>query len=132
MDRKPTIPLYVGLFAVAYLLLVFILGYAITWLQIETSAWVNHFIILAATAVTTFWFTLRENRHFTKSERIELVVGSIVADITIQVCSVLIFVINLDLTGKWLGLLLIFVGHALLIVLGYSISKKIPLAANAT
>jgi len=131
MDRKPTIPLYVVLFAVVYLLLVFVLGYAITWLQIETSGWVNHFIILAATATTTFWFTRREKRNFTKSERVEIVVGSILADITIQVCSALLFIMDLNLNNKWLGILSILAGHALLIVIGYSLSKKIPLAANA-
>jgi hypothetical protein len=131
MDNKPTIPLYVGLFAGSYLLLSFIIGYAITWLRMESSARVNDFIIFLAAAITTFWFTRKEKRHFTKSELTETIIGSVAAGITIEVCLPLIILRNIDFSNKWLGLFLILGGHSLLTVLSYLISKKIPLPANA-
>jgi ABC-type Co2+ transport system permease subunit len=131
MDRKPTIPLYVGLFTAAYILLAFVVGYVITWFQVESSARTNDFIIAVAACITTYWFTRRENRHFSKPERIEIIFGSIAADITIQVSLALLLTSNIDLSNKWFGFLLILAGHAILIVLIYSILRKLPLSTKA-
>jgi len=45
MERKPTIPMYVGLFTLAYMILVILIGFAITWLQVDTFTRVNEFVI---------------------------------------------------------------------------------------
>lgn len=131
MDRTPKITLYVGLFTAAYILLAFIASYSLTWLQLEPSPIANVFIIVSAVYITTFWFTRRENRHFTKQERVKATIGSIAADITIQVCSVLLGAPNQDLSHKWVGFLLIFTGHALLLVFSYSLLNHLPLTSKA-
>jgi uncharacterized membrane protein len=131
MDRKPTIPLYVGLFALAYIFLAILLGYVITWFQVESSPRTNDFVIAIAACITTYWFTRRQNRHFTKQERIEIILGSIATDITIQVSTALLFTSDLDLSNKWVLFLLILASHAMLIVLSYSLLKKLPLPNKA-
>jgi hypothetical protein len=130
MDRKPTIPLYVGLFTLAYIILVILIGYAIVWLQIDSFTRVNEFVIVAAACITTYWFTRRQSRHFTKQEHFEIVFGSVAADITIQITTPLMFSSNFDLSKKWLLYSLILVGHALLIVISYSLLQKIPYQAK--
>jgi ABC-type Co2+ transport system permease subunit len=131
MDRKPTIPLYVGLFALAYILLAILIGYVITWFRVESSPRVNEFVIAVAACITTYWFTRRENRHFTKQERFEIIFGSITADITIQVSIAFLITSNLDFSNKWVLFLLILASHAMLIVLSYSLLKKMPLPNKA-
>lgn len=131
MNRKPTIPLYVGLFALAYIVLAILVGYVITWFRVESSPRLNDFVIAIAAFITTYWFTRRENRHFTKEERLEIILGSIAADITVQLSTALLVTSNLDLSNKWTLFLLILASHAMLIVLSYSLLKKIPLPNRA-
>jgi len=129
MDRKPTIPLYVSLFAGLYILLAFVVGYTINWFRVEPSTRVNDFIIVMAACITTYWFTRREKRHFTNQERFEIIFGSIATDITIQIASALLFTSNFDLANTWSGLLAILLGHAMLIALIHSLLQKvIPLS----
>lgn len=122
-DRSPKVSLYVALFAVLYLIILVIVGYATLLLQIETGTTPNFVALFISSSLTSYWFFYRAKRRFYKSEYIEITLGSIAVDITIQICSILIFAAKIDLSKIWSGLLLIFLGHAAILAMSYSFWK---------
>jgi hypothetical protein len=131
-DRKPTIPLYVGLFALLYVASLFVIGYTIIFLRIETGTLPNIIALIASSSITSYCFSYRLKRRFSKSECFEIVLGSIATDITVQVSTVLLIADKLDFSDKWIGYLSISITHAAILAMSYSLWKikqsKLPAA----
>jgi len=122
-DGKPTISLYVGLFALQYLVSLLVIGYTIIFLRVETGTLPNIIALIASSSITSYWFSHRLKRRFSKSEYFEMVIGSIATDITVQVSTVLLIADKLELSDKWIGYLSITITHAAILAMSYSLWK---------
>jgi hypothetical protein len=125
-NQKPRIPLYVGLFALLYVGSLIVIGYTTLFLRIETGVFPNILALIASSTITSYWFSFRLKRRFSTSECIEMVIGSIATDFTVQVSTLLLIADNLDFTGKWGGYLFISFGHAVILAMNYSFWRIKP------
>jgi hypothetical protein len=109
---------YVLLFALLYYVLMTTFGLIVISTGIHPSAMNVIGLIVASTSVA-LWFIRKNRRLFSRIEYLTVVIGSVLVDLAMELGFVAINSGHISF-DKWLGMITIFGGHALLLALAYS------------
>ena len=111
---------YIGLFAVLYFVLMFIVGFVIQSLEIKPPSMSNILVIVGSVLLTNAIFHRKEKRPPSRNEYLGLVAGATLADFALEMYGLQ----YVTAPTQWSATILVTLGHALLFAVGFFPRRK--------
>ncbi|WP_286355036.1 ABZJ_00895 family protein [Geothrix oryzae] len=106
---------YIGLFAVLYFVLMFIVGLVIQTLEITPPSMSNILVIVGSVLLINAFFLRREKRPPSRNEYLGLVAGATLADFALEMYGLQYVIAPI----QWGTIILVTLGHTLLFAVGF-------------
>lgn len=108
------------LFSVSYFSLLTIIGNMCLALGWHPASSLNTIILIITVSIVAFWFVRKHGRPFSVSEYWQVLLGSILFDLAIQIGITVALLGSAALSGKWVSIAFVLLCHAILLAVGYS------------